>query len=334
MRILILGGTGLLGSGLVNRLQHHGHDVVATARGKRSHRLSDDVLVEIVDRHDLDAMRRLIGAVKPDAVVDGVAYTGQDGRDDLALLTGHTGHLIMISSDFVYKPGYQDLPIPETSPLRAGTPYSEGKADCEEVLLAQRDLPVTVLRPPHILGPNGPLGSGSLQGRDRTLIDRMKQGVPVILLDAGAWLLSCLHVDDAGDAVHAVAGNDRCFGKPYNIASPPAISHQRYFRAIAEEIGTELRTLSLRGDIWLAHNPSGICHVRHRMHDLSRLEADAGWKPGVHAEDAVHRTARSLIEQGDVEPYVQTPEEAALIDALVSGDVAAGELVRAWQATR
>lgn len=44
------------------------------------------------------------------------------------------------------------------------------------------------------------------------------------------------------------------------------------------------------------------------------------------------RAAESM--QGDVEQYVQTPEEAALIDALVSGDVATGELVRAWQAAR
>jgi hypothetical protein len=49
---------------------------------------------------------------------------------------------------------------------------------------------------------------------------------------------------------------------------------------------------------------------------------------------SVRRTARALIEQGDVEPYVQTPEEAALIDALETSDTASGELVRAWQATR
>ena len=183
MRVLVMGGTGLLGSGIARRLATHGHDVTVTSRGKHAAELPAEITAATVDRYDLAAMRDLVGAVRPDVVVDGIAYAGRDGEDDLRLFAGRVGHLIMISSDFAYRPSYQRLPITEDAPLRAGTPYSEGKVDCEEVLRGQDDLPVTVLRPPHVMGQGGRLGSGSMHGRDATLPDRVRRGVPLMRHD-------------------------------------------------------------------------------------------------------------------------------------------------------
>ena len=329
MKVLMLGGTGVLGSGVVARLSHNGHDVVATSRGNLPAQMPDGAYHVRVDRRDLATMRALVDDVRPDCVVDGIAYNAQDGRDDIDLFAGRVKHLVMISTDFVYKPTFQRLPIAEDAPVRAGTPYSEGKVDCEEVLLAQSELPATVLRPQHILGPTGRLGSGSMQGRDATLIDRLRKGVPVVLIDAGIWLLALVHVDDAGDAIGAVLGNDRCLGKAYNMVSD-TMSTRHYYDAVAAELGVELRTLSLPGDTWLRANPDAVSFTRHRMYDLSRLKLDAGWEPRVTFEDAVARTSRAIIERDGVEPYLEAPAERAVIDALERGETDVGAALNAW----
>lgn len=334
MRVLILGGTGLLGSAVAQRLVKHGHEVFATSRGNRPSRLSDDVRLINADRHNLELMRSVIDEVQPDAVVDGIAYRAEDGRDDLALFTGRVDHLVMISTDFAYKPSYQRLPIREDAPLRAGTPYSEGKVDCEEVLLGQSDLPVTVFRPPHIMGPNGALGSGSMQGRDRSLIDRIRHGVPIVLIEGGEYILQPLHVDDAGDAIHAVLGNSRCFGKPYNLMSRSAIPTRIYYELIARELGVELAILSLPSSVCLEVFPDQASHTRHRIYDVSRIRDDAGWEPQVEIEDAIHRTVQALIAQGDVEPYQEDPNEAAIMRSLIANDDQLRGLLECWKTGR
>ena len=56
----------------------------------------------------------------------------------------------------------------EDTPRNALSSYGREKAACEDLLLgACRDegFPVTVLRPPHIMGAGGQLGTGSLQER-------------------------------------------------------------------------------------------------------------------------------------------------------------------------
>jgi nucleoside-diphosphate-sugar epimerase len=331
MKVLILGGTGLLGSGLVERLLIHGHEVTATSRGNRPDRLPPEARLESIDRHNHAAMNELIDRVKPDAVVDAIAYTRLDGQESLELLVGKTAHLIMISTDFVYKPSYQHLPITEDAPTRAGTPYSDGKIDCEETLLNQKKLPVTIFRPPHIMGPNGPLGTGSIQNRDRSLIDRMRRGIPIGLIDGGTYVIQPLHVDDAGDAVDAVLGNARCFGKQYNLMSRTAVPTLEYYEIAARELGIMLNTCNVPGDVWLSVFPEAASYVRHRIYDLSRIREDAGWQPRVELDDAIHRTILANIERGDAEPYRENPAEVRLLHAIENRRNNLEELAVRWR---
>ena len=327
-----MGGTGLLGSGVVRRLVDLGHNVTATSRGNRPPELPRAADSVVVDRYDLAAMEALVDRVQPEVVVDGIAYTRTDAEDDLRLFSGRIGHLIMISSDFAYDPTYQRLPIDEDAPLRAGTPYSDGKVDCEEALFEQDELPITVFRPPHIMGRGGRFGSGSMQGRDSTLLDRLRQGVPVVLIDAGTYILQPLHVDDAGDAIAAAMGCEACFGSAYNLMSVTAAPTREYYELIARELGVRLDVLSVPGDAWLAAFPDQASFARHRIYDLGSIERDSGWAPRVTLDEAVGRTYREIVERGEDAPYAQTAEERAVLGALERGSDALAEALAAWAA--
>ncbi|HOF61528.1 MAG TPA: NAD-dependent epimerase/dehydratase family protein [Candidatus Latescibacteria bacterium] len=316
MRVVVLGATGLLGSGITRVLASRGHTVCAVARGNRQVVLPEGVQFTPTDRRDRAAMEHLVKSFRPDAVVDCVAYTRADGIIDRDVFAGKVAHLIMVSTDFVYKPSFQVLPITEDAPVRAGTAYSEGKVDCEEVLLRARELQVTVIRPPHIMGPGGKLGSGSIQGRDSSLIDRVRKGVPVVLIDAGIHLLQPLHVDDAGDAVNAILCNTACFGKVYNVCGPVAGLTRRYYEVIAETLGVPLQILSIAGDIWVAARPDQVSFARHRVYSLERIHRDTGWFPAITMETSVRRTVADILARGEDVPYVPSQAEERLLAAL------------------
>ena len=173
-----------------------------------------------------------------------------------------------------------------------------------------------------------------MQARDRSLIDRIRRGAPVVLIEGGEYILQPLHVDDAGDAIHAVLGNDRCFGTPYNLMSRTAIPTKTYYELIARELGVELTALSLPSDVWLDVFPDQASYMRHRIYDLSRIRNDAGWKPKVEIEDAIHRTVHALLAQGDVEPYREDPNEAAVMNALETNNEQLRGLLARWKVER
>ena len=313
MRVLVMGGTGLLGSGIVRTLAARGHKVLATARGTKPVDLPPGVDFTVADRRDPVAMRHVLRSFKPDAVVDGVAYAREDALVDREVFAGNVAHLVMISTDFVYKPSYQILPISETAPTRAGTSYSEGKMDCEEALLNTPGLAVTILRPPHIMGPGGRLGSGSIQGRDASLIDRLRKRVPVVLVDAGTHLLQPLHVDDAGTAIDAILGNTRTFGKVYNVCGALPGLTRRYYEVIGETLDVPLQVRSIPGDLWVGARPDQVSFVRHRVYDLSKINRDTGWRPAIGMEECVRRTVHDVINRGEDAAYVPSDWDEELL---------------------
>jgi nucleoside-diphosphate-sugar epimerase len=316
MRVLVMGGTGLLGSGIVRRLVEHGHSVFVISRGAKPVNIPSTAQFGVADRNDRDALVEIVQRFRPDAVVDCVAYTGEHGITDIEVFRGRVAQIVMVSTDFVYSPTYQRLPIGEDAPLRAGTPYSEGKVDCEEVLLGATGLPVTIIRPPHIMGPGGRLGSGSIQGRDASLIERIREGIPVALIDAGTYLLQPLHVDDAGDAISAIIGNANTLGKRYNLAGASFAPTSDYYKAVADLLGVSLRSVSVPGDVWLAIRPDQVSFVRHRVYDLSRLLRDTGWSPTVTMEESVRRTVRDILDRGANARFQMTAAEEKLLNLL------------------
>jgi len=78
VRVLVTGGTGLLGWWLIKVLSSRGHDVYATYHAQRPVGL-DSVNWVKASLENPNNVGELLGAVKPDAVVHSAAYTDVDG---------------------------------------------------------------------------------------------------------------------------------------------------------------------------------------------------------------------------------------------------------------
>ena len=166
---LIIGGTGQIGLATAFRLARSGWAVSVAHRGQHTAALPTDARSIRLDRADTAALHS--AARGHDLVLDTVAYD-VGHADQLAGLAGHVGSLVVISTAGVYlgrngsyldvatDANFPDFPVPltEDDPTvqSSAQTYSPLKAAMERRLLSAADLPVSILRPGAIHGPNSP----------------------------------------------------------------------------------------------------------------------------------------------------------------------------------
>ncbi|MFN3652398.1 MAG: NAD-dependent epimerase/dehydratase family protein [Armatimonadota bacterium] len=310
MNVLVLGGTGFLSSVVVTELQSAGHEVTILTRGSRPAPAGAEALVG--DRRDVEQFLRQVEGRAFDAVVDCICYTAHDAELALRAFSGRVRHFLMISTDFVYGPR-RTLPIAEHTYTRAMSQYGRDKAAAEEVFLhawRTEGFPATLLRPPHIMGAGGHLGTGSLHGRDPMLLDRLDQGAPVVLLEGGALLIQPVVHRDVGRACAAALGKEATLGQAYNVAGPDAVTTREYYDLVAATLGvTGVEYLSLPSELFVRAFPDRAPFAHHRTYDVSRLRAETGYAPETGIQHAVFEMVDWLQARDAAQPYVETERD-------------------------
>lgn len=327
--ILILGGTGFLSSAIARASLAAGHDVTVLTRGMRSVDALSGARAVVADRSDDSAVREALQGDSFDLVIDAICFNADHARQDVALFSGKAGRLVMISTDFVYTAERRTLPVPESTPRDAPTPYGRQKAEAEDVLLGADDrLSVTVLRPPHIVGAGGLPGTGSLQGRDPALLARLRRGEPILLLDGGALLIQPVDRRDIAAACLSLISAPATRGRIYNIAGPEAVTTRRYYEILAEAAATPLTVLSLPSALYVRAFPERASFACHRAYSLEALARDALFRPVVPLETSLHEMVIWLDRFPPAGAETQpTSREAALLAHLEASEAHAGSLL-------
>ena len=127
MRVLFIGGTGIISTACTRLAAELGIDLTLLTRGRRAADLPSGVKTLTVDMADTaSAARALGGAASFDAVVDWIAYTPDQIERDLELFRGRTRQYIFISSASAYQKPASHYLITESTPL--ANPYWDTRA--------------------------------------------------------------------------------------------------------------------------------------------------------------------------------------------------------------
>ena len=150
MKILFIGGTGIISTAISERLLAQGHELWLLTRGTRKGLLPGARELTCDIRDEAGAAKLLEGQTF-DAVADFIAFRPEEAERDFRLFAGKTRQYIFISSASAYQKPSVLLPLTESTPLvNPYWDYSRQKAACEELLLRhfrEDGFPVTIVRP-------------------------------------------------------------------------------------------------------------------------------------------------------------------------------------------
>lgn len=322
MRVLVIGGTGLISTGIVKALLARGHDVSVFNRGQRKSRLPDGVTYLQGNRKDYPAFEAAMQGMEFDAVIDMIAFAPEDTLSAIRAFRGRVRHFIHCSTVCTYGVTLSRLPADEEEPLRPISDYGRNKVACDEALLEahrKEGFPATIFKPSHTYGP----GSLLLRqlGDNKYLIDRIRKGKPVIVAGDGGTLWQSLYCDDAGVGFAAAVGNEKTFGQVYNIVGKEVVTWDEYHRRLAAAIGCDIKIAHVPSDLLVAAAPDryrGLNEIfrYHGVYSAARLRQDVPeFRTTVSWEEGVRRNVAWMDEEG----MVANSDEDDLEDRIIAG---------------
>jgi nucleoside-diphosphate-sugar epimerase len=314
MRILLIGGTGFIGSFLAPELQRLGAEVATLSRGVSPVPHADGLTRIIGDRSRLrDALPHIRGFA-PDVVVDLVLSSGSQARELMNIVRGIAGRVVALSSMDVYRAcgvlhrleegPLEPLPLTEDSNLRtrlstyppaqiealrqvfAWVDNEYDKIPVERAILGDESTPGTVLRLPMIYGP------GDALHRLWPLVKRMDDARKAIVLDAAVagWRSPRGYVENVALAIALAATTDRAAGRIYNVAEAESHTELEWARKVASTMRWPGELIVLPSEDTPEHLRLSANFEQHWVADSSRIRAELGFAERVSVDEAIRRT--------------------------------------------
>jgi nucleoside-diphosphate-sugar epimerase len=327
MKVLFLGGTGVISSACSRLAVERGIDLYLLNRGLTTRPIPEGAHLLQGDLRDRASVECALGAATFDAVVDWIAFTPEHVEAGLDLFRGRTGQYIFISSASAYQKPLASLPITESTPLH--NPfwgYARAKIACEERLLrAYREerFPVTIVRPSHTY--------------DRTKIpllgyytdlDRMRKGKPVIVHGDGTSLWVLTHHEDFARGFVGLLGNPQAIGQAYHITSDELLTWNQIYAILAQAASVEAQIVHVPSDRIATFDPElGAGLLGDKAHsvifDNTKIKRLV---PGFAATIPFSQGAREIVAWYDADPARQVVDEA--INRRTEAILAAYETIR------
>jgi nucleoside-diphosphate-sugar epimerase len=258
MKVLFIGGTGLISSACTRLAVERGVDLFLLNRGRDPDRARGAVTL-VADLRDETAVARALAGHRFDAVVDWMAFTPDDVERDFRLFTGRTDQFVFVSSASAYLKPLGHWLLREDSPLaNPYWDYSRGKIACEERLMRafrEDGFPITIIRPSLTYGDTQvPLAVNSWE-RPFTAIARIRAGKPMIVPGDGTSLWTITHNTDFATGLVGLLGRRQAIGHAFNIMSDEVLTWDEIYRQVAAAAGVEATIVHIASDFIAACLP-------------------------------------------------------------------------------
>ncbi len=310
-KVLVLGGTGLIGAGITRFLLEAGHEVTHYNRGLTDTGSWPDVSRIAGDRRDYAAFEAQIhGAGSWDCVIDMICFKATDADSAIRAFRGRVGQFIFCSTVDVYTKPAARYPITEEAEREPSTafPYAWEKARCErlfEAAQARGDFDVTIIRPAHTYADSGSIIHAFRRGT--YFLDRIRKGKPVIVHGDGSSLWASCHRDDVARAFCAAVDNPAALGQAYHVAAEEWLTWNQIYGLVADAMNMdvpELVHIPTSVLVRLAPTKADWCDVNFKYNNIfdnAKAKRDLGFKYTIPLDEGIGRMIDYLDRNQGIE---------------------------------
>jgi UDP-glucose 4-epimerase len=300
MRVFITGGAGFIGSHLADHYVNADHQVtlldnfstgaqenIAHLIGKVTTVDGDIRNVDLIEQltKDADLVLHMAAALGVNTILESPLEsmsTNITGSEVVLLAAAKCNKRIIIASTSEIYGKNPKQPLSETDDRVVGAPqkirwtYSDAKAIEEAMAFAlhqESKLPVTTVRLFNTVGPRQ-------TGRYGMVVPRFVQAAlknePISIYGDGTQSRVFCHVDDAVQAIVAIANTDSTIGDVYNVGGTGEVTIKELAEKVIAITGsTSAITYTPYSDAY----PAGFEDIQRRLPDISKIKAALGWAP-------------------------------------------------------
>ncbi len=318
MRVVIIGGTGHVGTYLVPRLVEAGHEVIHISRGQRQpyqpHAAWKWVRQVVADREAEDrsgVFGQRVRDLQPDVVIDMICFSVPSARQLVEALEGQIQHFLHCGTIWVHGPTVQP-PTTEDQPRRPFGEYGIQKAAIEAYLsdeARRHGFPATVLHPGHIVGlgwpPINPAGHLNPE-----VFVKLAWGEELALPNFGMETVHHVHADDVAQAfMQALAHRSAAVGESFHVVSPVALTLRGYAEAMAAWFGQPAHLRFMPWEEWktavsVEEATATWDHIAHSpCCSIAKAKRLLNYRPRYSSLQAVQESVSGLIEQGVIKVH-------------------------------
>lgn len=334
MRVLIIGGTGFIGSCVLRRLIGEGHSVAVFHRWLSGGDLPREALRIIGDRRRLADCGGEFDQFGPRVVLDMIPYVEEDARALMATFHGKVERVVAVSSQDVYRAyglflrleegRLEPTPCDEEAPLRARLyPYrktAQGREDLayhydkipvERVVMSDPQTPFTILRLPKVYGPCD-------KHRLFDYLKRMDDGREAILLGErkSRWRWTRGYVENVAAAIALAVTDARAVNRIYNLGESDALSELEWAQSVGQAAGWSGEVVAVPEDALPQSMLEPYRWEQHLVAETSRFRGELGYKEETPRQEAL----KCMIEweranppaEIDLKRFDYAAEDAAL----------------------
>jgi len=309
-RILVTGASGFVGRHLCSVLRRRGdvvREALRAAPGNEPASPDRVVIGDLGPETDWSAAVQNVSAVVHLAarvhVMDDRAADPLEafrrvnvrGTETLARAAARAGatRFVFVSSVKVNGEATSDRPYSESDTPAPVDAYGQSKWEAEQRLArvaAETGMPVTILRPPLVYGPE--VKANFLQ-----LLRAIDRGIPLPLASIHNRR-SLIHVGNFVDAIHAALTHPAAANRTYLVSDGDDVSTPELVRRIAEALGRSPRLLPcppalLRALGVLAGRSDQVARLTDSLElNIDRIRSELGWRPPFSMRDGLAETAR------------------------------------------
>jgi nucleoside-diphosphate-sugar epimerase len=322
MKTAVTGGTGFMGSHLVEKLVSKGRKVRVLVRKTSDTKLLEKLRVELVygDVVDKEAVERFVKDVDVVYHVAGRVYTGS--KDEFWNVNFHgTENMLNACLNrsidrFVYTStigvmgSIVNPPADESRPYNPSSPYDKSKCEAEKTALRyyrENGVPVTIVRPTVVYGP----GNMYLL----RLYQWIQRGDFPIIGSMNNLMHPC-YIDNCLEGIMLAAEKLKAVGEVYIIGDEKPVTWREYVNEIAETMGLNppdrhVPVWVIKAAAWLSEFKSWMFGTppfltrywveeitKNFAYDITKAKNELGYNPEISLKEGISRTIAWYRQNG------------------------------------